>query len=145
MTRNSPEAGRRVAANDPTADPKHPVTNLLLAGIEGGGIALYGMRLADGWRFQAEYVDQTGTMIDLPEIRDTSAWTSDWDEALRHLDARGWQRFPAVYVHPEFRRRVWEAIVPRIEASAEAGLLPADKLIERWRSRCGVERPAEGR
>ena len=145
MTRKNSEAGRQVAANDPAADSAHPVTNLLLAGIEGGGIALYGMRLADGWRFQAEYVDQTGTMIDEPEIRDTSAWTGDWDEALRYLDARGWQRFPAVYVHPEFRRRVWEAIVPRIEASAEPGLLAADKLVERWRSRCGVERLGEGR
>jgi len=108
---------------------------ILVAGVEGGGVSLYGERLDDGWRFSTEYGDQTPFMLadsDCQEaIRYEVPQSATWEEALGRLDHLGWLRLPAVMVHKEFRDKVWAAVQQRLTGDERN----AAKL-ERWRDRC---------
>jgi hypothetical protein len=112
---------------------------ILITGVEGGGVTLYGRKTTDGWQYHVEYADQTPLMFDEPEIRRETAWTRDWNEALAYLDRERWLRLPPVMVMPEFRTRVWEAVSARLASSDVQAILPRETLLARWRERCGIE------
>jgi len=113
---------------------------ILLAGVEGGGVALHGRRAAAGdWEFRTSYADQTPVMLDEPEIRRETQWTRDWSEALAHLDREGWQRLPPVMVHPEFRRHIWEAIRIRLTTHDSGSAYRREELLAMWRERCDID------
>jgi hypothetical protein len=110
---------------------------ILISGVEGGGVTLYGERTECGWRFYSNFVDQTPFMLDdeedQREIRRESRKVESWEEALELLDQMGWLRLPAVMVHREFRQKVWEAVQSRLGWEGEN----VAKL-ERWRERCKI-------
>lgn len=106
---------------------------ILWAGVEGGGIKLFGIRLDGGWRFQRNVVDQTPLMLDEEEIRHDSMFTSSWEEALALLDRYPWHRFSPIRVHPEFRQAVWAAVEARYTGRK------AEEDLERWRDRCAMK------
>ena len=111
-------------------------TLLVIAGVEGGGVTLYGEKRDDGtWRFRRSYADQTPLMLDEPAIERGSAWMESWEEALRDLDEHGWHRLPGVHVHPEFRARVWEAIQERLGDPSDGR---GARILQRWKERCGM-------
>ena len=111
---------------------------ILISGVEGGGVTLYGERTEHGWRFSSDFVDQTPFMLadgeDQTEIRRESRSTESWDEALELLDELGWLRLPAIMVHEEFRQRVWEAVQQRLGSDERNA-----SRLERWRKRCKID------
>jgi hypothetical protein len=111
---------------------------ILITGVEGGGVTLYGRETADGWEYYVEYADQTPCMLDEPEIRRETGWTRDWGEALAYLDRERWLRLPPVMVAPEFRARVWEIVSARLASGDEHAILPREALLARWRDRCDI-------
>lgn len=112
---------------------------IVIAGVEGGGVTLYGERTADGWRFFSDRVDQTPLMLNEPEeqreIRHPMRSADSWEGALQLLDSFGWMRLPGVMVHKEFRPRVWEAIQQRLTATDDR----TKRMLDRWKERCGIE------
>jgi len=112
---------------------------IVITGVEGGGVTLYGRETADGWEYRVDYADQTPLMLDEPEIRRDTAWTRECNEALLYLDRERWLRLPPVMVAPEFRARVWEIVSARLASGNEHAILPRETLLARWRERCGIE------
>lgn len=108
---------------------------ILLVGAEGGGVSLRGRKLDDGWHFLLRYSDQTPAMLDEDPI-EVREWTTDWDDALRFLDAHRWERLQPIYVHPEFTAKVLEAILPRIGKAYGTRPDMRDRLAARWMDRC---------
>jgi hypothetical protein len=111
---------------------------ILITGVEGGGVTLYGRETADGWEYYVEYADQTPCMLDEPEIRRETGWTRDWSAALAFLDRERWLRLPPVMVAPAFRERVWEAVNVRLASGDVQAILPCEELVARWRDRCDI-------
>ncbi len=112
-------------------------TIIVIAGVEGGGVTLFGEKRTDGtWYFFRSYSDQTPLMLDKPAIERQSPLLASWEDALNDLDKQGWYRLPAVRVHPEFRALVWEAMQSRLPAERTSA--HAKRLWERWRERCGI-------
>ena len=109
---------------------------LLISGVEGGGVTLYGVEHEGQWLYSCSYSDQTPLMLDEPAIERKAApeSTDSWDTAVQRLDSFGWLRLPAVYIHPDFRDRVWALVQRRL-----AGVEGAEKRLARWRERCGVD------
>lgn len=111
---------------------------LLISGVEGGGVTLYGERTELGWRFFSTFVDQTPFMLaddeDQREIRRETRATESWDEALDLLDDLGWLRLPAIMVHQEFRQKVWDAVRKRLGTDEENAA-----RLQRWRQRCKID------
>jgi len=111
---------------------------IVVSGVEGGGVTLYGERTPEGWRFMAEFVDQTPMMLaddeNQTEIRNLKPVTESWEEALKNLDQMDWLKFPARMVHKEFRQRIWDAVRARLGGDERN----ANRL-ERWRERCGID------
>src|SRR5262249_53053458 len=101
----------------------------------GGGITLRGQRSPTGWQFRGVIVDQTPAMLDEDEIRRESGLLETWEEALTWLDRERWVQMAAMYVHPEFRQRVWSAVQARILDGTPRVRDPGERL-ERWRIRC---------
>ena len=106
---------------------------ILLVGAEGGGVALYGIRTDDGWRFQRNVVDQSPLMLDEDEIRHDSKFVSSWEEALALLDQYPWRQLSPIRVHREFRQHVWAVVKKRYTGAN------AERDLERWRDRCAVD------
>jgi hypothetical protein len=132
-TRQEPSEMPRRLSRPPDAQP------ILITGVEGGGVTLYGRETTDGWEYYVEYADQTPCMLDEPEIRRETGWTRDWSEALAHLDRERWLRLPPVMVAPKFRDRVWDAVNVRLDSGEVQAILPREALLARWRDRCGIE------
>ena len=111
---------------------------ILIAGVEGGGVTLYGERTEHGWLYSSNFVDQTPFMLvdheDQREIRRETRTTESWNEALVLLDGLGWLHLDAIMVHREFRKKVWDAVRQRLgndERRAEQ--------LQRWRERCKID------
>lgn len=119
--------------------PKAERHQIVIAGVEGGGVTLYGERTADGWRFFADRVDQTPLMLsdseDQHEICHPLHTVDSWDRALELLDRYGWTGLPGVMVHREFRIRVWNAVRQRLTANDER----TKRMLQRWKVRCMIE------
>jgi hypothetical protein len=111
---------------------------ILMTGVEGGGVTLYGRETTDGWEYYVEYADQTPCMLDEPEIRRETSWTRDWSEAVAYLDRERWLRLPPVMVVPEFRDRLRDADNVRLDSGAGQAILPREALLARWRERCDI-------
>jgi hypothetical protein len=112
---------------------------VVLTGVEGGGVTLYGERTDNGWRFRASYADQTPYMVDEPEIRREANWVDTWEEALTLLDKEGWLRLPPIRVHPEFRARVWEEVQQRLGTDARTPNQRTERLLAGWRECCEID------
>ncbi len=112
---------------------------IVIAGVEGGGVTLYGERTADGWRFFTDRVDQTPLMLNDPEdqreIRHPLRSADSWEGALQLLDHYGWMGLPGVMVHKEFRLRVWQAVQQRLTAADER----TQRMLKRWKERCRID------
>ena len=123
----------------PRRVPRPPdAVPVLITGVEGGGVTLYGRQTPNGWEYYVAYADQTPVMLDEPEIRRETCWTRDWDEALAYLDRERWLRLPPIMVQPAFRPRVWKAVSARLASDETRSILPRDELLARWRDRCGI-------
>ena len=110
---------------------------ILIVGVEGGGVTLYGERTEHGWRFSCEFVDQTPNLLaegeDQREIRRESKVAESWDDALALLDQQRWMNLSPVMVHPKFRAQVWDAVRTRLgQDPRNAGIQ------DRWRDRCDI-------
>jgi hypothetical protein len=110
---------------------------ILVAGAEEEtGLVLYGRRTPLGWQFHPAWAGHfargssgAGAFPDPDEFR-------DWESALAALDGRQWYRLPAVLVHPEFRDRVWAAVLTRLAPEPATADAYSERLLQRWRERC---------
>jgi hypothetical protein len=128
---------------------------ILRLGSEGGRSTLYGIQTGSGWEFSFETYDCTPLFLneedlaDLPPeyqkpILERSASVTSWEEALALLDRRPWENLYPEFVHPEFRRQVWDAIESRFAPGGRAHLrTPPEfrkRALSRWRRVCdGLE------
>jgi hypothetical protein len=112
---------------------------IVLTGVEGGGVTLYGERTERGWRFSCNFVDQTPFILadgeDQREIRRMTKTVESWRDALALLDEKGWLRLPAIHVHPEFRQQVLQVFEKRLGDDPRN-----ERELERWRERCAPSR-----
>lgn len=112
---------------------------ILQAGLEGGDITLYGVQGKDGWRFSREVIDQSALMLDEPTIRHESEVVASWEEALGLLDHYQWHRFRPLEVHPDFRQKVFDAVMVRYSKEKNPNL----RRLPDWKKCCGQLDKAE--
>jgi hypothetical protein len=109
-------------------------------GAEGGSITLFGQKEVGGdWRFCRCVDDQTPTFLSDgdgggPPIEHSSDWVNSWSEAVELLDKYPWVMLSGQSVHPEFRERVWDEVLRRLEAQPESRRVRAR---QRWARVCG--------
>ena len=82
-------------------------------GVEGGSLTVFGERTDRGWRFSLYVNDSTPVFLDEEPIQYKSNKVQSWDAAIALLDNYQWWRFSPIAVHPEFRKKVWEAVRAR--------------------------------
>jgi hypothetical protein len=134
------------SAEKPTLKPRADADSELIleAGVEGGALELFGTQTAHGWVF-CRVVDET-TMIDFlaDEDRDgfgepvqKSEWVDSWEGALALLDKYQWHQYHPVFVHPDFRQRVWSAVLSRFERGPSDDDSFQRHSIRRWLELCG--------
>ncbi|MGA2045397.1 MAG: hypothetical protein ABSG83_18740 [Roseiarcus sp.] len=107
------------------------------AGTEGGSIALHGLQAGQGWKFSLEVFDWTPALLDEDPIHANSAIVDTWAAGLELLDKYRWARFHPVFVDPDFKPRVWEAVKERLMEDGEASQSRRNHPLERWREVCG--------
>ena len=105
---------------------------ILEVGAEGGRVTLFGLRTEKGWIFSREVIDQTPEFIDESGIMHTSKAVDSWSNALKLLDQYPWHSFYPLTIHPEFRERVFNAVVERCKA--ENGENPIN--LSNWEQLC---------
>jgi hypothetical protein len=101
-------------------------------GAEGGSIALYGVRTSRGWVFTMEVDDWTPELLDEEPLHTNLASVETWPAALELLDKYHWSKFFPLFIHPEFRRKIWEAVQVRLPKKAET----APSTLNSWRDAC---------
>lgn len=111
---------------------------ILIAGVEGGGVMVYGRRTAEGWIFEDSYADHTPLFLDEDPIETPPQTTCTWEATLDFLDDHRWHRLPPIKVHPEFCERVFAAVAVRLAADPDE----RPGVLERWKYRCGFEEPS---
>lgn len=105
---------------------------ILAVGAEGGSIALYGLRTNQGWVFARQVDDQTPDLLDEEPIHTKTAGVDTWDAALELLDHYRWPALFPLFVHPDFRRQIWDAVQERLEPEK------SQSELSRWREICGL-------
>ncbi|WP_294531874.1 hypothetical protein [uncultured Rhodoblastus sp.] len=86
---------------------------------EGGSFDLYGVRTDRGWVFTKEVDDWTPELRDEKSFHIKSKIIESWPAALDSLDIFNRSRLLPLSVHPEFRRKVWEAVQERLPKEPE--------------------------
>ena len=111
-------------------------------GAVGGSITLFGQKhVAGSWQFSRAVGDQTPTFLNAADgagdsFEHTSGWVSSWDEAIDLLDEYPWALLGGLRVHPDFRDRVWAAVLKRLASQLEARVT---RPKERWARVCGIQ------
>ena len=104
---------------------------IVKVGVELGSIALHGMQAEQGWKFWREVNDQAPDLLDEEPIHSKSATVDTWAAALELLDKYPWATFYPVFVDPDFKGEIWDAVEKRLNDDSEWEL-------ERWRAVCGI-------
>jgi hypothetical protein len=100
-------------------------------GVEGGSIALLGVRDDEGWRYSLYFNDWTPELLDEEPIQRQSDQVATWDAAIALLDRYPWRQFSPIRVHPEFRGKVWTAVCKEIGDSTDY-----PHRLEDWKAIC---------
>jgi hypothetical protein len=101
-------------------------------GAEGGSLTLYGKRETSGWLFSRRVIDQSAVMLGDDAIDLTSSVVNTWPQALDLLGQYRWEGLYPLFVHPEFRQAVYEAVRARLDLAGERTL----QALERWSQVC---------
>jgi hypothetical protein len=100
---------------------------IIKLGAEGGSITLYGLQTERGQAFWTEVVEWT---LEEEGIENKSSVVDTWEAALQLLDRNyPWPKLRPIFIHPEFRRRIWIALQERLQSSSE----PCGGTPEHWR------------
>lgn len=94
-------------------------TELIVIGAEGGSITLYGLEITPNkWVYSLER-DET-TLQDFLNNEDVEMLEQNlfhktnvvesWEKAIKLLGQYPWFHLSPRYVHPDFRKKVWEII-----------------------------------
>ncbi|GED28737.1 hypothetical protein BAG01nite_48390 [Brevibacillus agri] len=93
---------------------------IVLSG-EGGRITLIGSKTSNGsWIFKKQ-TDETA-LADFFDDEDLSLLVHQQSSFVTGLDqvftllGRFWFRLRPLYIHPEFKKLIWETVAPKIEA-----------------------------
>ena len=91
---------------------------------EGGGFTLFGAKKSGQWVFWCELNDWTPTLEDEPAIHRRSDNAASWNEAISLMNehCRYWMDLSPQWVHPDFRKRIWEIVERRHIVSNLIGL-----------------------
>lgn len=128
---------------------------VLKVGAEGGHLTLYGVRTGSGRQFSFETYDCAALFLDEDDLADLppehqkpilerSAPVTSWEEAIALLDRCPWENLHPEFVHPEFRKKVWEIIEGRLgHGGSPRRWMPSDfrkRALNLWRRVCdGLE------
>lgn len=119
---------------------------ILSVGFEGGAIRLYGFRRLGDWCFTLErneaalygLLDEDDQKSLGPLLVGKSKVVASWEEACKLLAPYSWAISSPMFVHPEFREKVWQEVVKQFEQSvrqAERYGTRSPRLQE-WRKKC---------
>lgn len=107
-------------------------------GVELGSIALHGMEAERDWKYWREVNDQTPDLLDKEPAHTKSATVDTWAAALELLDKYRWAKFYPVFVDPDFKRRIWDAVKERLKDGSETSQSKWEHPLKRWRTVCGI-------
>jgi hypothetical protein len=102
-------------------------------GAEGGSIALHGVQAPRSWIFAIEVNDGTPELLGEEPTQTKSAAVETWDAALDLLDRYRWASLLPLFVHPDFRRQIWDAVQERLETET------SQSALNQWREICPLE------
>src|SRR5271156_6161025 len=111
---------------------------IVKVGVELGLIALHGMQAERGWKFVREVNDQTPDLLDEEPIHTKSATVDTWAAAPELLDKYPWATFYPVFVDPDFKREIWDAVKQRLKDDSERSQTEWEHPLKRWRAVCGI-------
>jgi hypothetical protein len=111
---------------------------IVKVGVELGSIALHGMQAERGWKFVREVNDQTPDLLDEEPIHTKSETVDTWAAALKLLDKYPWATFYPVFVDPDFKREIWDAVTERLKDDSETSRSEWEHPLERWRAVCEI-------
>ncbi|MBE5394936.1 MULTISPECIES: hypothetical protein [Paenibacillaceae] len=93
---------------------------IVLSG-EGGRITLVGSKTSNGtWLFRKKtdesalddfFNDEDLSLL----VHQKSKVVTDWEQAIALL-GRSWVRLRPLYIHPDFKKLIWEAVSSKVEA-----------------------------
>lgn len=104
-------------------------------GAEGGSIALHRMQTEQCWAFTMEVNDWTADLMGEEPIHHMSAPVDSWEGAVELLDKYPWPKLFPVFVHPDFKRQIWDAVqerLPKISATSQSAQ-------QNWRRVCAQD------
>jgi len=107
---------------------------IVKVGVELGSIALHGMQAERDWKFWREVNDQTPDLLDEEPIHTKSATVDTWAAALELLDKYPWATFYPVFVDPDFKQEILDAVKERLKDDSETS---QSESLKRWRAVCG--------
>jgi hypothetical protein len=95
---------------------------IIVLGGEGGRVSILGSKTTDDtWIFTKE--TNESALADILDDEDLSAYVlqksqevTDWEQAISLL-GRSWIRLQPLFVHPEFKQRIWRDVSSHVEAN----------------------------
>jgi hypothetical protein len=106
---------------------------IVAVGAEGGTIALYGTPTDRGWIFAREVNEGTPDLLDEAPVHTTSATVESRAAALELFDRYRCPMLHPIFVHPDFRRQIWDAVQERLRGDTP------QVALRQWREVCGLD------
>ncbi len=101
-------------------------------GSEGEELTLYGVRSPEGWVFSRHAIANSPEHLYELRTQRRNQVVNTWPAALNLLDQYPWQHLYPLDVHPEFRSKVFEAVVERFKSDVEKN----PRRLADWTSKC---------
>ena len=111
---------------------------IVKVGVELGSIALLGMQAERDWKFWREVNDQTPDLLDEEPIHTKSATVDTWTAGLELLDKYPWATFYPVFVDPDFKWEIWDAVQKRLKDDSETSQSAQEHPLKRWQAVCRI-------
>lgn len=104
-------------------------------GSEGDELTLYGLRSPEGWVFSRHLITNSTECLGKATLERGRQVVNTWSAALKLLDQYPWQHLYPVDVHPEFRCRVFDAVVARFKSDSEKN----PRRLADWTNVCAMQ------
>lgn len=104
-------------------------------GAEGGSMALCRKQTERGWAFTMEVNDWTAELLGDEPMHKMSGPVDSWEAAVELLDRYPWPKLFPVFVHPDFKRQLWDAMQERLPNYSET----SQSAEQNWRRICGQD------
>jgi hypothetical protein len=86
---------------------------------ESDELRLYGRRSPEGWVYCRHLISHSSELKFGSSLGHSSQTVNTWPAALNLLDQYPWQHLYPVKVHPDFRGKVFDAVIERFKTDVE--------------------------